>query len=194
MNRAQGGLGIGLTLARRLVELHGGRIDAYSDGPGKGSEFIVRLPLALGPARSLPPSDVSAANTPLPVRRVLVVDDTRAAAYILAKLLETLGQNVQTAHDAESALEMVRATPIDVVISDIGMPGMNGYELAARLREEPAWRGAALVALTGYGQERDKQRAREAGFDQHLVKPVSVDALRRLLASLPNIEAVVRPE
>jgi PAS domain S-box-containing protein len=190
VNRAQGGLGIGLTLARRLVELHGGRIDAYSEGPGQGSEFVVRLPLTIGPARSLPPSENSPSATPLPVRRVLVVDDTRAAAYSLAKLLETLGQVVQTADDAESALQMVRAAPFDVVISDIGMPGMNGYELAGRLRDEPAWQGAALVALTGYGQDRDKQRAKEAGFDQHLVKPVSIEALRRLLESLPEIKAV----
>jgi PAS domain S-box-containing protein len=190
-NRSQGGLGIGLTLAKRLVELHGGRMEAHSEGLGKGSEFVVRLPLSFDAQRlSAPPPDSPPPQASLPVRRVLIVDDTRAAAYILGKLLEILGQEVRSAHDAASALEMVRAEHFDVVISDIGMPDMNGYELAARLRDEPAWRGMAVVALTGYGHERDKQLAKEAGFNHYLVKPVSVDALRRLLSSLPDLETV----
>jgi CheY-like chemotaxis protein len=186
LSRAQGGLGIGLTLARSLVQMHGGTIEAHSSGRGMGSEFIVRLPLAQD-APHVPLSKAPAESAParVPVRRVLVVDDTRASAYVLGKLLEKLGQQVRTAHDAASALESAQREPPDVVISDIAMPNMDGYELARRLRKEPGLEGTVLVALTGYGQDRDKQEAQQAGFDHHLVKPVSVDALYELLTALP---------
>jgi CheY-like chemotaxis protein len=191
LNRSQGGLGIGLTLAKNLVQMHGGRIDVRSEGPGKGSEFIVRLPLAREaacptPAGNPPPE----AAYDLPVRRILVVDDTPAAVYTLGKLLQKMGQVVRTADSGATALADVHVVRPDVVISDIGMPNMNGYELASRLRQEPGVKGVTLVALTGYGQESDRQQALDAGFDFHLVKPVSLAALRELLASLgPPAEA-----
>jgi PAS domain S-box-containing protein len=182
----KGGLGIGLALARSFVELHGGRIEAHSEGPGKGSRFVVRLPVA----RRAGGNGVSAvretAQRPrLPVHRVLVVDDAQAAVYMLGKLLGVLGQDVRTTQKAASALEMIRSDPPDLVISDIGMPEMDGYELARRMRQIPGASGMVLVALTGYGQERDRERAREAGFDYHLVKPVSLEALENLLAAVP---------
>jgi PAS domain S-box-containing protein len=187
LDRMQGGLGIGLALARALVELHGGRIEAKSDGLGRGSEFIVRLPLA--PAtlfraerRTNLPQSVGTAR---PARRVVVVDDTRAAVYTLARLLETMGQHVRTANNAATALELVRNERPDLVISDLAMPNMNGYELAQRLRQDPALSGLVLVALTGYGQESNRRQAKEAGFDYYLVKPVSLEALETMLDSLP---------
>ncbi len=195
LTRAQGGLGIGLTLAKTFIEMHGGRIEAHSDGPDLGSEFVVRLPMLLELARrpaftsSMPDSRTFAAR-----RRILVVDDTKAAGYVLGKLLETMGQQVRTAHSAATALESIRQDRPDVVISDIGMPDIDGYELARRLRKEPGLEGLILVALTGYGQDRDKQRAKAAGFDYHLVKPVGLQALQDLLTSLPAAQSEIRYE
>ena len=122
----------------------------------------------------------------MPSHKVLVVDDTQAAAYILGKLLERIGQQVRTVHDGGAALAEALSDRPDVVISDIAMPGMDGYELARRMRQQPELEGVVLVALTGYGQDGDRQRTSEAGFDFHLVKPVSLDALQDLLASLPT--------
>ena len=186
LSRAQGGLGIGLALARRFVEMHEGRIEAHSHGPGKGSEFVLYLPLPKDPAQAAigaiaPPGD----RVSLPARRILVVDDAPAAGYILGTLLEKIGQKVRTLNDPLSAWKAARAERPDVVFSDIGMPGMDGYELAQRLRNEPSLAGIVLVALTGYGQDNDRRRAKDAGFDHHLVKPVSFEALWDLLASLP---------
>jgi PAS domain S-box-containing protein len=185
LDRAQGGLGIGLTLARRLVEMHGGTVEAASDGPGRGSDFVVRLPVltepaaeaAAGPAKSFtgrPAADGS--------RRVLVVDDNVDSAESLALLLELYGHDVRLAHDGLTALEEVWASAPDVVLLDIGLPKMDGYAVARRLREEPSLAHVRLIAMTGYGQEEDRLRAREAGFDHHLVKPVDLDSLRELLA------------
>jgi PAS domain S-box-containing protein len=186
LTRAQGGLGIGLTLAKTLVEMHGGRIVAHSDGPDQGSEFLVYLPMLRdSQRRPAQTSPKQSSRTSVLRRRILVVDDTRAAGYVLGKLLETMGQQIFTATDAAAALESARRERPDLVISDIGMPNMDGYELARRLRKEPGLEGLLLVALTGYGQESDKQRAKEAGFDYHLVKPVSLEALQDLLQSLP---------
>jgi PAS domain S-box-containing protein len=186
LDRAQGGLGIGLSLVRALVELHGGRIEAKSEGLGQGSEFIVRLPLAPAVSRSIRPANLpELLGPPHPARRIVVVDDTRAAVYTLARLLETMGQQVRTANDAAMALELVRKERPDLVISDLAMPNMNGYELAQRLRQDPALSGLVLVALTGYGQESSRRQAKEAGFDYYLVKPVSLEALETMLASLP---------
>jgi PAS domain S-box-containing protein len=188
LRRAQGGMGIGLTLARTLVEMHGGRISAHSEGIGCGSEFTIRLPLVAAPARiearrqALPEQ-----AQPVPAHKILVVDDAPAAAQMLARLLERLGQEVRTAHSAAEALERVREAPPEVVISDLGMPHVDGLQLARQLRMMPAMRRAVLVALTGYGQESDRQSTKEAGFDQHLVKPVSLETLRTLLASLPQM-------
>jgi PAS domain S-box-containing protein len=188
LKRSQGGLGIGLTLARNLVQMHGGQIEVQSGGIGLGSEFLVRLPLAhdigRASAQSLPARG-GTAPIELPARRVLIVDDARDSAYVLSKLLGKMGQQVEVAQDALSALEAVRATPPDVVISDIAMPNVDGYELARLLRQEPGLEGTVLIALTGYGQDSDRQAAIDAGFDHHLVKPVGIEALEELLGSLP---------
>jgi signal transduction histidine kinase/CheY-like chemotaxis protein len=171
--RLQGGVGVGLALVRRLVELHGGRVEAHSEGPGKGSEFIVRLP-ALAETNAAPLADQS------PVR-ILVVDDCRQAAESLALLLRLWGYEVRMAFDPQSALEDARAHPPRVVLLDIGMPGMDGYEVARRLREQDESRNALLVAITGYGEADDRRRAMGAGFDFHMVKPADPDDLRELL-------------
>ena len=186
LTRAQGGLGIGLTLAKTLVEMHGGRIVARSNGPDQGSEFVVYLPMLRdSQRRPALTSPKQSSRRSVPCRRILVVDDMLAAGYVLGKLLETMGQQILTATNAAEALESARRERPDLVISDIGMPNMDGYELARRLRKEPGLEGLLLVALTGYGQDSDKQRAKEAGFDYHLVKPVSLEALQDLLQSLP---------
>jgi PAS domain S-box-containing protein len=186
LGRAQGGLGIGLTLVRRLVQLHGGRVEAHSDGPGTGSEFRVTLPLASASARTA--ADQEAAPEPLAAvaapRRILVVDDNHDAADSLGMLLRVLGVESQVAHDGVSALQAVGTFRPHMVLLDLGMPGMDGYEVARRVRERTAGDGALLIALTGWGQPEDRRRTREAGFDHHLVKPVDLGALQSLLALL----------
>jgi PAS domain S-box-containing protein len=185
--KSQGGLGLGLAVARTLVELHGGTITAQSGGPGCGSQFVVRLPVAAVRTAAAPPTGAPFPDrATLPQRRVLVVDDTRVAVYTLGKLLEALGQEVLLAYDAATALQTARVSQPDLVISDIGMPGMDGYELARQLRRLPELSSAVLVALTGYGQDSDRRRALASGFDAHLVKPVSVHDLQELLESLPE--------
>ncbi|MEX2113421.1 MAG: response regulator, partial [Pirellulales bacterium] len=182
---SHGGLGIGLTLARSLVELHGGRIEAHSEGLGRGSQFTIRLPLAAQAPPIAPPHiALHGSHAPQIARRVLIVDDARDSTYILSKLLETLGHHVVAADTGQSALEAARRERPDVVISDIGMADMDGYELARQLRREPGLQGTLLVALTGYGQDRDRWRALEAGFDRHVVKPMSLETLKSLFASL----------
>ncbi|MEK6208403.1 MAG: ATP-binding protein [Chloroflexota bacterium] len=178
--RARGGLGIGLTLVRRLVELHGGTVEALSDGPGKGTEFVVRLPLRLPPvADGAPPAvPVVAAG---PRRRILVVDDNVDAAEALGELLRDYGHEVATAHDGSRALDHARLHRPDVVLLDISMPEMDGYEVAKRIRGELGLGDALLVALTGYGEDRHRRLAREAGFDQHVTKPVDASKLEELL-------------
>jgi two-component system CheB/CheR fusion protein len=182
LDRAQGGLGIGLTLARRLVEMHGGTVEAASDGAGRGSDFVVRLPALAEPmaeaAPIVPIGQAGAGGS----RRVLVVDDNVDSAESLALLLRLYGHDVRLAHDGLTALEEVRASAPDVVLLDIGLPKMDGYAVARHLREEPAFAHVKLIAMTGYGQDEDRRRAKEAGFDHHLVKPVDFDALRDLLA------------
>jgi PAS domain S-box-containing protein len=182
--RAQGGLGIGLTLVQRLVELHGGSVEAQSEGPGRGSAFVVRLPLAPSKdavdAVPAPPPPPRAG--PSPPRRILVVDDNVDAAQSLATLLRLGGHEVRVTHDGPAALSEARAFVPEVVLLDIGMPGMDGYEVARRLRRAPETNGALLVAQTGWGQDEDHRRSREAGFAAHLVKPLDPDALEQLLA------------
>jgi signal transduction histidine kinase len=180
---SQWGLGIGLALVRTLVQMHGGSVNASSAGPGQGSEFVVRLPVLRGPVRQ------AAANQP-PARartgdkglRVLVVDDNRDSAESIAMFLELAGHAVRLAHDGPAALEAAAAFHPDVVLLDIGLPHLNGYEVARRLRAQVGSREAFLVALTGYGQPEDQRRSREAGFDRHLVKPIEPDQLTDLLA------------
>ena len=175
LERSQGGLGIGLALARGLVELHGGSIEARSSGAGQGSEFVVRLPRAKAQGMDVVGSLQDARA--VPNLRVLVVDDNCDAAESLAMMLSLTGHEVATAHDGESALaEAARFAP-EAVLLDIGMPGMNGYDVAQRLRELPHGKHVLLVALTGWGQEDDKRRAMEAGFDHHLTKPVDAASL-----------------
>jgi signal transduction histidine kinase len=180
--RGQAGLGIGLALARRLAEMHGGSIDAHSEGPGKGSEFTVRFPLAAD--QSARPVASRGFDSALPPRRILVVDDNRDAADSLSMLLAFLGADVHIARDGSEAIEAFRAYDPAVVLLDIGMPGMDGYEVARRIRTGFPERRAAIVALTGWGQDEDRLRAREAGFDHHLIKPAELGALQALLMSL----------
>ena len=182
-NRAQGGLGIGLTVVQNLVEMHGGAVEAQSEGLGKGSEFIVRLPLA--PPAELAPEP--AAQTPAASRtrrRVLVVDDHVDAAESLALLLKLLGHDVRVAHDGRTALALAEPDPPEVAFLDLGMPHMDGHELARRIRENPKLHKVRLVALTGWGQQQDRRRTKEAGFDRHLVKPPEPDAINAVLAEL----------
>jgi PAS domain S-box-containing protein len=180
--RSSGGLGIGLALARSLVEMHGGRIAAQSAGEGRGSEFTVRLPLlamaAGAPART--PKE-RAGSVRQKSQRVLIVDDNADAAQSLEMLLRELGHDVQVVHDGHAAVAAARGRRPDMVFLDIGMPGMNGLEVARRLRQQPDLHSVRVAAVTGFGQEEDRRRTREAGFDEHLVKPVSPEALRRVL-------------
>jgi PAS domain S-box-containing protein len=180
LDRTQGGLGIGLTLARRLVQMHDGSIEAFSDGPGKGTELVVRLPILQG----VPPADRAPRGEAAPrtSRRILVVDDNVDAAQSLAQFLAMVGHEVCTAYGGPAALEVARASRPEAVLLDIGMPGMDGYELARRLRQEPGLERVLLVALTGYGQEEDRRRSRQAAIDYHLVKPVDPETLEALLA------------
>jgi PAS domain S-box-containing protein len=181
--RSQGGLGIGLMLVKNLVGMHQGTVEAHSDGLGTGSEFVVRLPLA-SQENAEPEAQDKGVQQQTPRRRVLVVDDNVDAADSLAMLLRLGGHEVQVAHGGPAALEMVNDYRPEIAFLDIGMPGMDGYEVARRLREQPGLEGAVLVALTGWGQDEDKRRSNEAGFNQHLVKPVDPATLEKLLAEV----------
>jgi PAS domain S-box-containing protein len=183
LERAKGGLGIGLSLARSLVELHGGSIEARSEGPGKGSEFIVRLPvLALPDASEVPIPPPPAAYRGA-VRRVLVVDDVQDSVTSLAALLRNDGNEVQTAADGLEAVQKAEAFKPDLILLDLGLPNLNGYEACALIRSRPWGKGIVIAALTGWGQDEDRRRTLSAGFDAHLVKPVQYEAVRALLAS-----------
>jgi two-component system CheB/CheR fusion protein len=181
----QGGLGLGLTLAKRLVEMHGGSIEARSEGIGKGSEFIVRLPILQSGSFELKStaSHPSFAGPALVSRRILVVDDRELQTKSLKLLLESVGHEVRIAFDGPSALQIALDFSPEVALIDIGLPGMSGYELARRLREQPQLKGMLLIAQTGWGREEDQQRARDAGFNHHLTKPLDNDALLRLIAN-----------
>lgn len=182
--RWQGGIGIGLHLVQRLVEMHDGSVSAISGGLGQGSQFVVRLPLVEGCAYR--PKDEPKETQPATLRRqrILIVDDNHDAAESLAMLLEHFGADVQVAHDGPAALQALESCDADVVLLDIGMPGMNGYDVASRIRRQSRFDRLQLIALSGWGGEEDRRRAKECGFDHHLVKPVDINALRSLLDAL----------
>jgi PAS domain S-box-containing protein len=178
LDRSQGGLGIGLSVVKRLVEMHGGEVSASSGGVGLGATFEIRLPLAAAQGEVAQPAVQEIPSK----RRVLVVDDNADAANTLAMLLNLDGHEVRAVYSARTAFDEVQGFEPDVVLLDIGLPEMDGYEVARRIREQPALSGLRLVALTGYGQAEDKQRTQAAGFDDHLVKPVEMKALQETLA------------
>ena len=183
LEKSQGGLGIGLTLVKRLVEMHGGRVEARSEGPGKGSEFIVRLPVVIEASKP----QKSGGEEELPVRsalRILVVDDNRDGADSLSEMLRLMGNDTRTAYDGQQGVDMAGDFRPEVLLLDIGLPKLNGYEVCRRIREQPWGKSVVLIALTGWGQDDDRRRSREAGFDHHMVKPVHPHALMKMLAGL----------
>jgi signal transduction histidine kinase/DNA-binding response OmpR family regulator len=182
LERSQGGLGVGLTLVKQLVQMHGGRVEVRSEGPGKGNEFIVRLPVVMRQQTKAPaPAQVTAPLDTNGGQRILVVDDNVDSAESLSLMLELLGHKVSLAHDGLEAVEAAKQFKPDIAFLDLGMPKMNGYDAARLIREQPENRGVKLVALTGWGQEEDKRRSHDAGFDMHLVKPIDFSALEKLL-------------
>jgi signal transduction histidine kinase/DNA-binding response OmpR family regulator len=188
LDRSQGGLGIGLTLVRSLVELHGGQVSVVSGGVNEGSEFTVLLPGASRQAEEPAPAPPAPAIAPAVGRRILVVDDNVDLANTTAALLRAIGHEVWIANEGLGALELAALHHPDSVLIDIGLPGIDGYEIARRLRKDADFHNALLVALTGYGQEEDRRRSRAAGFDKHLVKPVSFADLQRAFASTASLE------
>jgi signal transduction histidine kinase len=181
--RSYGGLGIGLTLVRSLVEMHGGRVEVKSDGEGQGSEFLVLLPLLVEAGADSKPAAAKRASAVLTAQRILVVDDNRDAADSLRTLLKFLGADVDVAYGGVEALAAIEKLHPAVVLLDLGMPEIDGYEVARRLRQQPEFDDVTLIALTGWGQEEDRRRAESAGFDHHLVKPADITHLQSLLAS-----------
>ena len=181
LDRAHGGLGIGLTLVHRLVKMHGGSVEARSGGLGRGSEFIVRLPMLSGPVAAPPPPPVH--STREAGRRMLIVDDNEDAATSMAMLQRRRGHETRTASTGPDAVAVAAEFAPEVVLLDIGLPGMDGFEVARRLRAMPALAGAFLVAMSGYGSDDDRATAREAGFDEYLIKPMDLDLLRTWLIS-----------
>jgi signal transduction histidine kinase/ActR/RegA family two-component response regulator len=186
--RTQGGLGIGLALVKSLVELHGGRVKAFSEGPGAGSRFVVELPLleSLPTASEVTDPVESTIKSGGVARRVLVADDNVDSVRSLAMMLSIMGHEVRTAQDGLEAVRTAAEFRPDVILLDIGMPRMNGYEAAATIRKEPWGQSTTMAALTGWGQAEDKRRAEEAGFDRHFTKPVDATAVAKLLRDSPR--------
>jgi CheY-like chemotaxis protein len=184
LDRSQGGLGIGLALVQRLTELHDGTVEA-SSVVGEGSEFVVRLPV---PPTDAPLPTSPATDTDQPITRplkVLVVDDNPDTVLSFTMLLKASGHDVRAAHDGPTAVQVALDYRPDVVLLDIGLPGLNGYEVAKRIRQQPDFKNVVLVALTGYGQNSDRQSSLQAGFDHHLVKPARLAQLQQILATVP---------
>jgi CheY-like chemotaxis protein len=191
-DRAGGGLGIGLTLVRQLVGMHGGSVKARSAGPGEGSEFIVRLPRApAGTAAPAPPSVALPAPGGMRGRRALVLDDNRDAADTLSMMLDLLGFQVRTLYDPVQFEDAFAAFPADAVFLDVGMPGRSGYDVANALRAAPGGRDVLLVAVTGWGQPEDRRRTREAGFDRHLVKPPELAAIHAICREIEQRHSAI---
>jgi signal transduction histidine kinase/ActR/RegA family two-component response regulator len=187
LDQSQHGLGIGLALVKSLVEMHGGTVTAASEGLGRGSEFMVRLPTAPTPLleSALVRNEPAEAAVPL---RVLVVEDDEDSRRTLGRLLSVLGHQVRTAHNGPSAMAAALELQPEVVLLDLGLPGMDGYEVARRIRREPSLQGTVLVAFTGYGQQADRERSQQAGIDHHLVKPLDLDALQQLITAIGRLE------
>ena len=196
--RSQGGLGLGLAIVRSLVGLHGGTVSVQSAGLGRGTEFTVRLPSidlpVSPPVPAVVPASAPAIHPSEQGSYVLLVDDNEDAAEMLAEVLEAWGYTVRVAHDGPSALRVVTTFTPDIGLLDIGLPVMDGYELARLLKQNPDLQQTHLVALTGYGQESDRQRSKAAGFEAHLVKPIDMKALQAMMAgwSRPDGEAPAR--
>ncbi len=184
IERSQGGLGIGLALVKGLVEMHGGAVTAASDGADRGSAFTVWLPV-VAPAAESPAGDAPKADRPsAPGRRILVVDDNRDSAVSMAMMPQLLGHQVRTAHDGVEGVEAAEAFRPELILMDVGMPRMNGYEATRRIREQSWGKAVTIVALTGWGQDGDRAQSKTAGCDQHLVKPVSPEDVEKLLREL----------
>jgi len=183
LERSTSGLGIGLTLVKNLIEMHDGTVEAHSAGIGQGSEFVVRLPIVVETAKPPPPEPTVSEPTTTMARRILVVDDNRDSATSLSMLLRLTGHQTHTVYDGLEALEAAAAFRPDVILLDIGLPKLNGYEACRRIREQPWSNGMVLVALTGWAQEEDWEKSRDAGFNAHMVKPVDLTALTKLLGS-----------
>jgi CheY-like chemotaxis protein len=184
LDRSQGGLGLGLAIVHNLVALHGGTVEARSEGHGRGTELAIRLPAAPEEVAAAVPAPPLAAAPPPRGRRIMIVDDNEDAADLLSTLLEQHGNTTRVAHDARDALRIAEEFTPDLAVLDIGLPEIDGYELARRLRDRFGYRAISLIALTGYGQASDRERATSAGFDAHLVKPVALDTLQALIATL----------
>jgi CheY-like chemotaxis protein/two-component sensor histidine kinase len=180
LERSQGGLGLGLALSKRLVEMHQGSIEAFSNGPGTGSRFVVRLPIVAQPEQPQVPAEVQPAGP----RRILVVDDNADAASSLAMLLGMTGNETHTANDGLAAVDAAQTFHPDVILLDIGLPKLNGLDVCRRIRQQPWGQRIVMVALTGWGQEDDRRKSQEAGFNHHMVKPLDYNELMKLLASL----------
>jgi CheY-like chemotaxis protein len=188
--RAEGGLGLGLTLVQRILELHGGTVQAFSAGVNQGSEFVVSLPVLQEASEQDPRKQLSVDSfTAKPrVRRILVADDFPQAAETLAQLLRQEGYEVQIARDGLEAVRTAERSHPDVIVLDLAMPELNGYDAARKIRQEPWGKDVVLIALTGWGQQRDRHRTKEAGFDAHLTKPIKYEAILELLEKLPERE------
>jgi CheY-like chemotaxis protein len=185
LSHSQGGLGIGLSLVRRLVEMHGESVEAESDGPRKGSIFTVRLPLLIAQSRRQERGEAveAALNSS---QRILIVDDNRDSADSLGSMLRIMGNDTRIAYDGEAAVAAATAFRPDLILLDIGLPKLNGYDVCRRIRDQPWGKSIVLIALTGWGQEDDIRRSHQAGFDHHMVKPVEPNALMKLLAGQSN--------
>jgi CheY-like chemotaxis protein len=189
LERSQGGLGIGLTLVKRLVEMHGGQIEVRSEGLGQGAEFVVRLPVVVAAPgrRAAGATDEPAA--PKSSLRILIVDDNRDAADSLVMLLRIMGNDTRTAYDGQEGVEVAGEFRPDVILPDIGLPKLDGYEACRRIREQSWGKDVVLIAVTGWGQEEDRRLSHEAGFDYHMVKPVDPQDLMKLLAGLQPVKS-----